>query len=282
MEGSRTKRLVAAGRQAVEWAATTAWRPVVVARAAFQRDRDIGGGLIAGALAFRLFVWSAAFAVVLVAVLGFIDAAGQDANDPLDSLGVTAFTADQVSQAASDADRGRWVLLVVGLYALFSTSRSMVRALWVSNSLAWGLPITRPPTIKGILAYNGLVAALVATMLGAGKLRAATPGPGLVFTLAAVAGFLLAAGLALHWLPNPDLPVRDLLPGAVLLAVGLQAMHLIASLYIPGRVERASETYGALGIAIVLLLWLYLYGRLIVAGSVLNATLWNLREESQA
>ena len=57
---------------------TTAWRPVVVARAAYQRDRDIGGGLLAGALAFRLFVWLAAFCLVIVALLGFVADSGGD------------------------------------------------------------------------------------------------------------------------------------------------------------------------------------------------------------
>ena len=42
----------------------------------------------------------------------------------------------QVSAAAADASKGRWLLLVAGLYALFSTSRSMVRSLWTSAQIA--------------------------------------------------------------------------------------------------------------------------------------------------
>ncbi|MET0490231.1 MAG: hypothetical protein ABW143_08365, partial [Acidimicrobiales bacterium] len=74
--------------EAVEWAGSTAWRPVVVARAAYERDRDIGGGLLAGALAFRLFVWLAAFVVLLVAGLGFVSAAGGDAAAALSEGGI--------------------------------------------------------------------------------------------------------------------------------------------------------------------------------------------------
>ncbi len=108
--------------EATEWAMTSTRRPVVIGRAFYERDRDVGGGLLAGALAFRLFVWLAAFVVVLVAVLGFIDAAGGNAADALSDGGITAIAASQVSEAAGDARRGRWLLLA-GLFALFSTAR---------------------------------------------------------------------------------------------------------------------------------------------------------------
>ncbi len=275
----RIARVRARVTEGVEWAATTAWRPVVIARAVYERDRDIGGGLLAGALAFRLFVWLAAFVVVLVAILGFIDAAGGNAAAALSDGGITAIAASQVSEAASDARQGRWILLVVGLYALFSTSRTMVRALWTSSQIAARLPVTKPPVLKGVLAYNGILFLLFGTIAGAGRLRDATPGPGLLITIASVAIFVALSWQALRWLPGPDLAPRDLLPGAVLLAVGLHLMHLVGTLYLPGRIERASDTYGTLGTAIVLLLWLYLFGRLMIAGGMLNDTMRQLRED---
>jgi uncharacterized BrkB/YihY/UPF0761 family membrane protein len=278
----RIARLRGRVTEGVEWAATTAWYPVVIARAAYERDRDIGGGLLAGAIAFRLFVWLAAFVVVVVGILGFISAAGGDTEVVIEGSGVTAIAARQVATTAADAERGRWLLLVGGLYALFSTSRTMVRALWTASAIAARRPVTKPPVIKGVLAYNGGMLVLFATVRGAARLREATPGPGLLITFAAVLVFLGLTWLTLRWLPGPDLEAREILPGAILLAVGLHIMHLVAILYLPHRVERASETYGALGTAIVLLLWFYFFGRLIVAGGVLNATLRQVREESDA
>ncbi len=276
----RIARLRAQVTEGVEWVATTAWQPVVIGRAAYERDRDVGGGLLAGALAFRLFVWLAAFVVVIVAVLGFIDAAGGDAASALSEGGITAIAASQISDAAADARRGRWLLLIGGLYALFSTSRTMVRSLWTSSQISAQLPVTKPPVIKGVLAYNGIMFLLFFTVGGAGRLRDATPGPGLLITIASVAVFVGLSWQALRWLPGPDLGPRDLLPGAILLAVGLQLMHLVGTLYLPGRIERASDTYGTLGSAVVLLLWLYLFGRLMIAGGVLNVTMCQLREDA--
>ncbi|HEY8060916.1 MAG TPA: YhjD/YihY/BrkB family envelope integrity protein [Acidimicrobiales bacterium] len=282
MADGRIARLRGRVTDGAEWAATTAWHPVVIARAAYERDRDIGGGLLAGAIAFRVFVWLAAFLLVGVSVLGFIDAAGADAAATLRDGGITAIAASEIAQAASDARRSRWLLLLAGLYALFSTSRTMVRALWTASAIAARRPITKPPIIKGVLAYNALILVLMATVSGAARLRDATPGPGLTITFASIAVFLGVTWLALRWLPGPEVEARELLPGAILLAVGLDAMHLVSTLYLPHRLERASETYGALGTAIVLLLWLYLFGRLIVAGGVLNATMREVREERDA
>ena len=62
-----------------------------------------------------------------------------------------------------------------------------------------------------------------------------------------------------------------MLPGAVLVGIGLQALHAITVFYFAGRVSRMSETYGPLGVAIVALLWLYL----MVSAAVINATLWD-------
>ncbi len=111
---------------------------------------------------------------------------------------------------------------------------------------------------------------------GAAWLREVTPGPGLLITFAVVLVFVGLSWLALRWLPGPGATPLEVLPGAALLAVGLQALHLVATLYLPSRIERASDTYGTLGTAIVLLLWLYLIGRLIMAGAVLNATMRDL------
>ena len=60
----------------------------------------------------------------------------------------------------------------------------------------------------------------------------------------------------------------------MLLALGTQAIHLVVALYLAPKLGRSSELYGALGAATVVLLWLYLLARLVVAGAFLNAALW--------
>ena len=47
------------------------------------------------------------------------------------------------------------------------------------------------------------------------------------------------------------------------------------------EVESKSDTYGAIGTAVALLLWAYLLGRLVVGSAALNASLWR-RQESRS
>jgi uncharacterized BrkB/YihY/UPF0761 family membrane protein len=63
-------------------------------------------------------------------------------------------------------------------------------------------------------------------------------------------------------------------PGALVVGVGTQLLHLLTVYYLSGRLESASELYGGLGTAATVLLGLYLIGRLVVAAALANAVLW--------
>ena len=130
-----------------ERVATTAWMPVVIARDAYERDRDIGGAVLAGAIAFRVFVWLLAASLVAVAGLGFVAASGDDPAGTADAVGVTAFAASSVAEAAADVQRSRWVLLAIGLWALYSASKNALRSIWVTSALVWRVPMTKPPDV---------------------------------------------------------------------------------------------------------------------------------------
>jgi uncharacterized BrkB/YihY/UPF0761 family membrane protein len=64
-----------------------------------------------------------------------------------------------------------------------------------------------------------------------------------------------------------------LVPGAVLVAIGAQALNLFTVYYLAGQAERATSTYGAIGAALTILLWLFILARLVVGGAMLNAEL---------
>jgi hypothetical protein len=63
-----------------------------------------------------------------------------------------------------------------------------------------------------------------------------------------------------------------------LFAVGAQALHIVTVIWLPHQLESKSQVYGALGLALVLLLWAYLLGRLMTLAIVLNYALWEHRE----
>jgi uncharacterized BrkB/YihY/UPF0761 family membrane protein len=73
---------------------------------------------------------------------------------------------------------------------------------------------------------------------------------------------------------------RALLPGAVVVGVGVWALHVASIYLLARRVASASALYGSLGVAAAIMAWLYLLGRLLVASAMLNATLWERRAGS--
>src|SRR5918994_40741 len=90
--------------------------------------------------------------------------------------------------------------------------------------------------------------------------------------------------LAVLWLAislamprQPTAPWTSLVPGAFLFAAGFQGFGIAVSLYFAPRAARASTLYGSLGVALVLLVSLFLFARLAVAAAELNATLFERR-----
>jgi uncharacterized BrkB/YihY/UPF0761 family membrane protein len=67
---------------------------------------------------------------------------------------------------------------------------------------------------------------------------------------------------------------KDLIPGAVLFGVAVLGLHLFTVYWVADLIKRKSATYGAVGSALALLLWAYVFGRIMTASAVLNASLW--------
>src|SRR4029078_13500079 len=95
-----------------------------------ERYQDVAGGLLAAAVAFRLFLWLVPFVLVAVTLVGWIAAdTGLSKGDLARRFGVVGAAARYVADASSQATSTRLVIIVIGLYALFLASRSSVRAL---------------------------------------------------------------------------------------------------------------------------------------------------------
>jgi uncharacterized BrkB/YihY/UPF0761 family membrane protein len=283
----RVKKLVSTTRARIAgaWAAVEARRrhvkSVDATFAVFERDRERAGWLLAGALAHRLFLWLLPFTLVLVAGLGFLASANRESpSDLAESVGVVGLAADSIARAAADAERARFIALFVGLPALYLATVGAIKAFRTVSALAWGVPagpVQRAPL--AVLEFLGLVVAAFAITLVASAVRDISPVAGVVATGLIVVGYVWIAYAALWVLPRPSVPWTALLPGALLIGLGLQAIHVTTVYFVSYRISSSSETYGALGVAAALLLSLYLVGRLFVAGVILNTTLWE-RENS--
>jgi uncharacterized BrkB/YihY/UPF0761 family membrane protein len=241
-----------------------------------ERDRRLAASVLAGGIAYRLFFWLLPVALILGGALGFVSS--ESAEGLADSFGLTANAADAVGEAVQATGRGRWALLLIGVGTLLWTSSRSVIALRRVFALVWDVPQPRGGSpVKDALAFSAVCAVLLAIPATTAWLREISPGPGILLALAAVGAFFGIWLLVSTWLPHADVPVRALVPGALLVAVGAQIVHLFTVFYVAVKLERSSALYGGLGAAATFLFVLYVVGRLIVAAPMLNAELWRRR-----
>ncbi|ARI78375.1 YihY/virulence factor BrkB family protein [Halobacillus mangrovi] len=81
--------------------------------------------------------------------------------------------------------------------------------------------------------------------------------------------------------PNKSVKYRDTVIGALFATVGWQLVSLLFSFYV-SSLGNFSATYGSLGGVIVLMIWFYLSGIVIIAGGEINAIIHHNRKRSSA
>src|SRR5699024_1519854 len=82
--------------------------------------------------------------------------------------------------------------------------------------------------------------------------------------------------LALYKLaPNKKIRLRNAMWGAIFATIGWQLVSLAFSYYV-STIGNYSATYGSLGAVIILMIWFYISGIIIITGGIINAM---IREE---
>ena len=76
-------------------------------------------------------------------------------------------------------------------------------------------------------------------------------------------------------LPRATEDPGALLPGCLLVALTITVMHAVSELYLPDRLDHASQLYGAFGTTVVTLGWFFILGRAIIIAMELNAAIYD-------
>jgi uncharacterized BrkB/YihY/UPF0761 family membrane protein len=243
-------------------------------------DAGVGGGILAGALAFRLFLFMVPFVYVVFTVLGISShATSQDPGQLARNIGITGVLASAVVKTQDQSAWTQVVLVLGAAVALFITAGSLMKALYVVHWLVWRVRRVMPTGLVPRLALIGIT--LVASALGvaANYLRNSSGITGAVIAVLMITAFSFALWWWVSWkLPHAPAPARALVPGALLMAIGADVLHVLTTYWIGHLVARKTNTYGAVGIALAVLLWVYILGRIIVGSAGLNAALWHRRE----
>lgn len=240
----------------------------------YEGDSSIGGGLLAGALAYRLFVLLLPTSLLLVSGLGlYAGAADKSTRQVTREAGLHGLFASNVAATASSS--ARWLVFILMIPAVLYAAAKLYRALAIVHGIVWhSTGRAGRTTRRGVGVLLGVLFATVAATEIVSWIRRHDQLGGL--SVLVVYAFIVGAiwlALSLE-LPHGDARWTALVPGALLFGVGLLAVNVF-NVYVTARlVENRADTYGALGIATALLLSLVLVGRVAVVSAELNEVLY--------
>jgi uncharacterized BrkB/YihY/UPF0761 family membrane protein len=246
-----------------------------------ERDSRIGGGMLAGALSYRLFVFALPLSFFLIAGLGLVaEALGVQPNVVVNSVGFAGTVTREIESSAKEASN--WWVALTSFFVLVYVTRVLLRAVAIVHALAWeGSAAAVKVTSRQLAIFGAALFAQLALVSGVGAVGHQTEAGALaagVALLAALAGLWLVLSLQL---PHSDARWTELIPGSLFYAVGIVAVQLFNIAVLDELLKSKSSTYGALGIAAALLLGFFLMGRVIVGAAALNATLHERRSRSR-
>jgi uncharacterized BrkB/YihY/UPF0761 family membrane protein len=247
----------------------------------YERDVNAGGGVLAGALAFRLFVFAIPYVFLVITLFGSAaDLQDESGRDVARTAGLTGLIGKAVADAQRQSDGTKILSILAGLLATVLAARAVVKTLRAVHALAWRVPLPRlrhSTRAALVLILVLLATSVLVTVIG--KLRTERPGIGILAGIAAIVVWTGAWLLVSWFLPHAkDVPWTALLPGAVVFGVLVWSFHLLSVFYFSRKISNASETYGAIGSAIGIIVALYLFGRAMSASAVVNATLWERKQ----
>lgn len=239
-----------------------------VAASMLARFKDVDGIVLVGYIAYRLFLILVPLAAIVVAAAGFSRSGSEHTAEHL-HLGKAVV--ESLREAGGDVESSRWPLLLSGLFGFVVATWGLLGGLQIAAARLWLIPTTKFQSkakafvrLCGSLLLFGLVIYLSA----------------LVRRLGVVAGFagslgnfasLAVAFFGLGWmLPRRCWQWYWLLPGAAVGAAGALCLQLLATFYLPERLADASATYGAFGLTLTVMTYLFFLSLVFVLAMAAN------------
>jgi membrane protein len=241
-----------------------------------QRYTAANGRASANSITLDGFLALIALIVLAAAVLGFVSADDHDiAHRIVSSLGLRGSTGKIVTDAVDTARRSRRAATVVGIGGLLVVGTGFAVAVANTYDAAWR--VQNRGLLDRLVGLAWLFGALLIFVAGgfATSLWTSLPtvfGPlVVVITVGAnTVGFLWTSWV----LPNRRVPLRALVPAALVGGVGLEVLKVAGAIFVPRLVANSSELYGTIGAVFALLLWLLVLGRLVVYVTILEVMGW--------
>jgi uncharacterized BrkB/YihY/UPF0761 family membrane protein len=241
----------------------------------YERDRDTFASVLGAALAMRLFLFLVPFLAFAVgAVIAIFGSAGIDTV--LQGSSVTGTIAAQIRSATETTRAGGLALMASGIFLSLWAGRSLTRVLAACSAGAWRITgRASRATLRMAGTVTALVTLLVLLLAFMNRVREDFSLPFATTSWIATAVLMSVAWFVVSWsLPRATSDPGALLPGAALTGLTLTGLQWVMQYYLPGRIERASDLTGSLGVTLAALGYLFLIGRVMASSLILNAVVW--------
>jgi membrane protein len=241
-----------------------------------ERFSEVHGSALASTITLSAFLSLFPLVLVTIAAVGYVSSRnGNVAGSIISQLGLRGEAATAITSAIHKAEQSRRSASIIGLAGLLWSGLGLVAGLQFAFDAVWQ---TAGRGIKDKLVGLGwLMGAGVILVASLGVTSAVAFLPAVMAPLALVGTLLVDLGLWL-WsfkvLLNRDVGWRQLLPGAIVGAVGLEVLKAVGTIWVPRVVASSSALYGAIGVVFAVLGWLLLFGRLVVYAAVVNVVGW--------
>ena len=245
-------------------------------------DQRTGGSLLAGGLAYRLFLWLLPFGLFSSALLGMLsDAGDRSVSSVARDLGMSAAMRASISEAAGATDSGQ---------VLVSPTRGDLDARLGTRCVEGASPGFGAGVGCSFAACRILVESRAwlhshPHRRGRLPLPFASPLPrglvGDVWATAVVVAGLCALGVWVCLRLPHAASARwfDMVPEALIVAVGLEGLRLFTAVFLATRLSSANDLYGAVGLGAAFMAFLYIVARCMIGGLAINAEFWRQRND---
>ncbi len=246
----------------------TSWRPVQVLMAYGQSQ----GGNYAASLSFNAFLAMFPLILGMLAIVGFV------VNDPgtlrtIHTDIASIFPSEarpQVLQVLQKVHHNVGLLAILSVVGLLWSGTSLFASMEFALTTIFGT--TQRDMLRqramGLIMVLVFIAAVL-FVVGANSALAASPGAGVIGTIAGAIA-LVALMIAIYrFVPNRTFALKDVWPGAVLAGVLVEVFSLLFPLY--AKISNGFGTYGQQFVLFfVLAAWLGFMSQFILIGAVYN------------
>jgi membrane protein len=238
------------------------------------KEREVS--FMAGSVAYNAFT-----SLIPLLVLSFILAAvvggEQLANRMTNTLGqfLTPQATEMIGAIVENASE-QTGLSILGLAILLWSALKLFRTLDVAFSDIYGTVGEDGiiDQLRDAILVLGAIVLAVAIAAAASIAFAVLNVPfiGLLNPILLIVGLTVAFFPMYYFFPDADWEPRDALPGAFVAALGWTLLQVVFQIYVAASAEKMA-VYGAIGVVLLIVTWLYFGSLVILLGAIVNAVL---------